>query len=72
MAGYRLAKCPICGYQAYIFKIPKDANEYAGCFSIGCNTRFTCQNNYKSMRMVYATKDEAAQAWNRIAEATKR
>lgn len=80
MPAYKLEKCPVCGYKPIIFHIPKNTKaensrhpkwiwNYPGRYAIGCDTKFSCQNNINVMRMVYATKDEAIESWNRIAKA---
>lgn len=59
-----LKPCPFCGNPAKVIQIP-DGIAYAGFWTVGCDTDFMCLGNVFHMTVIFTTKGEAAEAWNR-------
>ena len=67
MNEVELKHCPFCGNSARVVQIP-DGMKHEGFWVVGCYDDFRCLGSLVHMAMLFTTKGEAAEAWNRRIE----
>jgi hypothetical protein len=73
-----LKHCPFCGGEAVVWQIPFNTEaeqalhpkwtwNYPGMWIVGCDTDM-CYANHNNMAMIFYSRKEATEVWNRRAE----
>ncbi len=60
-----LKPCPFCGGKAKVIKCP--CGEFRNLYVVGCFDDDMCLGNLNHITMIFTTKQNAEQAWNRRA-----